>query len=123
MLKLRFSEPFHKTYMDGKISVCKYDCTLVNNQTKQVIAEFTVTGTAKCAPNDTVNADFGAKLADSRAKYKAYQYASNLLCPECLDTLVERVNKGIQLLDFIDTMFFLKKKELTHIKDVCNEAV
>ena len=123
MLKLRFSKPFIRQYMDDKITVCKYECVIMDNDTKEVKEKFTATGYAKCAPEDTVNAEFGRKLADSRAKYKAYQYASNILCPECLDTLVERVNEGIQLLDFIDTMLFLKKKEITHIKDVCNEAV
>lgn len=123
MLKLRFSKPFMRQYMDGKISVCKYECRIINNETKEVIKTFTSTGYAKCAPEDIVNAEFGRKLADSRAKYKAYQYASNILCPECLEHLVEEVNKGITLLDFVDEMNFLKKKEITHIKDVCNEAV
>lgn len=122
MLKLRFSEPFHKTYMDGKISVCKYDCTLVNNQTKQVIAEFTVTGTAKCAPNDTVNADFGAKLADSRAKLLAYKKAANYYPHDMLEVLAERINNYVEILEFASTMHYLKKKEIDHIEDICSEV-
>lgn len=122
MLKLRFSKPFVRQYMDNKITVCKYECVIVDNDTKEVKGKFTTIGYAKCAPEDAVSAEFGRKLADSRAKYKAYQLASNILCPKCLDTLVEKVNEGIKLLDFIDTMLFLKKKELTHIKDVCNEV-
>jgi len=122
MLKLRFSKPFIRQYMDGKISVCKYECVIVDNDTKEVKEKFTVTGYAKCAPEDAVNAEFGRKLADSRAKYKAYQHASNILCPECLECLVEKVNEGITLLDFIDTMLFLKKKEVSHIKDICQES-
>ena len=122
MLKLRFSKPFIRQYMDGRISVCKYDCVIMDNDTKEVKEKFTVAGYAKCAPEDSVNAEFGRKLADSRAKYKAYQYASNILCPECIETLVEKVNAGINLLDFIDTMSFLKKKEVTHIKDICKES-
>ena len=77
MLKLRFSKPFHKQYMDGKVSVCKYECQIVDNLTKDVVSEFTVTGTAKCSPNDTVNPEFGQKLADSRAKLAAYKRANN----------------------------------------------
>ena len=122
MLKLRFSEPFHKTYMDGKISVCKYDCTLVNNQTKQVIAEFTVTGTAKCAPNDAVNADFGAKLADSRAKLLAYKKAANYYPHDMLEVLAERINNYVEILEFAGTMHYLKKKEIDHIEDICSEV-
>ena len=55
MLKLRFSKPTHKQYVDGKVSVCKYRCKIIDNQTKEVVDEFTVTGTAKCSANDIVN--------------------------------------------------------------------
>lgn len=122
MLKLRFSQPFAKQYMDGKVSVCKYECLIVDNATKAIKERFTVTGTAKCAPSDTVDAEFGRKLADSRAKLAAYKYAANILCPSCIADIAERVNKEIEMLEFIDTMQYLKRKENTHIQEICQEA-
>ena len=122
MFKLRFSKPFMRQYMNGKISVCKYECQILDNETKEVKLTFTATGYAKCAPEDAVNPEFGRKLADSRAKYRAYQQAANILCPDCLEALAEKVNAGIDLLDFVDTMLYLKKKEINHIKDVCTEV-
>ena len=77
MLKLRFSKPFHKQYMDGKISVCKYECQIIDSQTKDIVSQFTVTGTAKCSPDDTVDVEFGRRLADSRAKLAAYKKVDN----------------------------------------------
>lgn len=122
MLKLRFSEPFQRQYMDGKISVCKYECAVVDNTTKEIKDKFTVTGYAKCADTDTVDRDFGRKLADSRAKRKAYRQAASVLCPECIEQVVDRVNKGLELLDFIETMQYLGKKETSHIHSLCTEA-
>lgn len=122
MLKLRFSKPFVRQYMDGKISVCKYECVIVDGYTKAIKEKFTVTGYAKCSPNDTVDTEFGRKLADSRAKYNAYKYAANILCPACIEEIAERVNKEIEMLEFINTMQYLKKKEITHINDICTEV-
>ena len=122
MLKLRFSKPFHKQYMDGKVSVCKYECQIVDNQTKDVVSEFTVTGTAKCSPNDTVNPEFGQKLADSRAKLAAYKRANNRYPKYLLIELAETVDRAVGILEFHQTMQYLKKKEIDHITDICSEV-
>lgn len=122
MLKLRFSTPLHKQYMDGKVSVCKYECQIINNQTKDVVLKFTVTGTAKCSPNDSVDPEFGKKLADSRAKLAAYKRASNRYPQVMLEELAEAVNEAIGILEFHQTMQYLKKKEVAHIASICNEV-
>lgn len=122
MLKLRFSKPFHKQYMDGKVSVCKYECQIVDNQTKAIVSEFTVTGTAKCSPNDPVNPEFGKKLADSRAKLAAYKRANSRYPKFMLEELVSTVEKAIGILDFHQTMLYLKKKEVDHIASICSEV-
>ena len=121
MLKLRFSKPFHKQYMDGKVSVCKYECQIVDNQTKDVVSEFTVTGTAKCSPNDTVNPDFGAKLADSRAKLNAYKIAANLVPSNVVEEWIEEINNKMEMMIFLDQMRYLKRKEISHIEEICIE--
>ena len=122
MLKLRFSEPIRRQYMDGKISLCKYECTIFDNSNKCIIAQFSVTGTAKCSPNDTVNPEFGAKLADSRAKLSAYRKASRILPDDVVREWVEKIDSQIAMLDFIDQMYYLKKKELSHIEEISTEA-
>ena len=116
MLKLRFSKPSIKTYMDGKITVCKYNCVLFDNNTKQTVKEFSVTGTSKCADTDTPNADYGRKLADSRAKYSAYKEMANLLPIRELNEMNARIKSHCELLSFIDSMKYLRKKEQDHIE-------
>ena len=122
MLKLRFSKPSHKQYMDGKVSVCKYECQIIDNQTKDIVSEFTVTGTAKCSPNDTVNPEFGKKLADSRAKLAAYKRATSRHPRFALEELAETVDKAVGILEFHQTMLYLKKKEVDHIASICDEV-
>ena len=122
MLKLRFSEPVRRQYMDGKISLCKYECTVFDNSNKCIVAQFSATGTAKCSPNDKVNPEFGAKLADSRAKLSAYRKAAHILPDEVIDEWVEKINHQVDMLDFIDQMQYLKKKEISHIEEICVEA-
>ncbi len=122
MFKLRFSKPFHKQYMDGKVSICKYECQIVNNLTKEIVSEFTVTGTAKCSPNDTVDPEFGKKLADSRAKLAAYKRANNRYPKGQLEDLIEVVNRAVSILEFHQTLQYLKKKEVDHIVSICSEV-
>lgn len=122
MLKLRFSEPVRRQYMDGKISLCKYECTVFDNSNKCIVAQFSVTGTAKCSPNDEVNSEFGAKLADSRAKLSAYRKAAHILPDEVIEEWVEKIGYQVAMLDFIDQMHYLKKKEVSHIEEICIEA-
>lgn len=116
MLKLRFSKPSIKTYADGKVTVCRYNCTVLDKQTKEVKMRFSVLGTAKCAPNDTVDAAYGRKLADSRAKFNAYKIAENIISPDCYTCIIEEINKNAALACFVETMWYLKKKEEEHIK-------
>lgn len=120
MLKLRFSQPFKKQYLDGKISLCKYNCIIIDNSDKSVISKFSVTGTAKCAPNDSVDPEFGMKLADSRAKLSAYREAAKLLPKYVEDEWLDDIGTKIAILEFIDQMRFLKKKEFMHIEDICD---
>ena len=122
MLKLRFSTPFHKQYMDGKVSVCKYHCTLFDKATKMVIEEFSVTGVAKCSDNDTPNPEFGAKLADSRAKLAAYKKLYNRYPEYRVEELVELVTKAVGILEFQNLMGYLKRKEAAHIKELCKQG-
>ena len=121
MLKLRFSKPSIKTYSDGKITVCTYKCTLLDRENKRVVDEFSVTGTSKCAPTDSIDAAFGRKLADSRAKLMAYKTVCNFIPKEQLNYLEEEVNRGLNTLAFYDEMLYLKSKEQEHINFIKNE--
>ena len=115
MLKLTFSKPSIKTYNDGKVTICRYTCRLINKQSKQVVMEFISTGTSKCSPNDTLNEEYGRKLADSRAKLAAYKRAERIISPECYLTMLEELDRMTETLDFVDTMYYLRKKEAEHI--------
>lgn len=102
--------------MEGRVTVCRYICTLIDGETKNPVQKFSVTGTAKCSPNDVLDADYGRKLADSRAKLSAYKIASNIISPECYACMDEEMEKTGALLNFVDTMLYLKKKEQEHIE-------
>lgn len=116
MLKLRFSKPSIKTYKDGRLTVCRYNCTLYDNCTKVIIKEFTTTGTATCAEGDVLNVSFGTKLADSRAKKEAYRVAYNLIKPEDIERMYKEIERNVELINFISSMQYLKNKETEHIK-------
>jgi len=105
--------------MDGKITVCKYECAIVDNCTKEVITSFTVTGSAKCAPSDSVDEGFGAKLADSRAKLTAYKKAASYYPKEEVRAMMDQIMNVAPTIRFVDQMFFLKKKEADHIAEIC----
>lgn len=116
MLKLRFSKPSVKTYKDGKITVCKYDCTLIDGETKIVVNEFSTTGMSKCSPNDALDVDYGRKLADSRAKLAAYKIASSIITEDEIQQMLAQMEHFSELIHFTDTMRYLKKKEISHIE-------
>lgn len=116
MLKLRFSKPSVKTYMNGKITICKYDCTLIDGETKIVVNEFPATGMSKCSPNDVLDVDYGRKLADSRAKLAAYRIASSIISEEDIEDMLAQMEHFSELIHFTDTMRYLKKKEIAHIE-------
>ena len=122
MMKLRFSKPTFKQYLNGRITVCKYDCTVIDNLDKSIVAEFSVTGTAKCSPNDTVS-DFGIKLADSRAKLNAYKKASNLLPSNVIYEWIEELKGKASFIDFLAQMRYLKRKEIDHIEAISSNEV
>lgn len=122
MLKLRFSKPSYKNYMEGKLVLCKYDCTLIENQTKEVRDKFTVTGIAKCAPSDKVDVAYGTKLADSRAKLAAYKKAESVYPKHKQKMLALLIDQYCDAIEFAQTMKFLKKKEVSHIESILKEV-
>lgn len=115
MLKLRFSKPTFKKYMGGKICVCIYECKILDTNTKEVVDEFKVSGTAKLAKGDTMS-DLGAKLADSRAKLLAYKKAASLISEEQYVAYIETIDAMGNLCAFSDFMHCMKRKEVDHIK-------
>ena len=121
MIKLRFSKPSVKTYMEGRITVCKYNCTLYDNNTKRIISEFPATGTSKCAEEDTLNASYGVNLADSRAKMLAYKTAGSFISEEELNNLFKEAVHNLEIINFVEGMKYLKKKEAEHIKYLNSE--
>lgn len=84
MIKLRFSAPVFNTYCDGKITVCQYECNLIDTERGIVLMNFKVSGKASCSPMDTIDPVKGKILADSRAKYAAYRKAYKAITPTFL---------------------------------------
>lgn len=121
MLKLRFSKPSFRKYMDGEICVCSYKCEILDTNTKEVLDSFKVSGTAKLADGDIMS-DLGAKLADSRAKLAAYKKAANIISDEDYEGFAEMIEAVCNLLDFSDFMHYMKKKEIEHIKYLRREG-
>ena len=122
MLKLKFSKPSVKTYKDGKITVCKYKCMIIDNCTKEVLSAFNAKGISVCSDSDTVNAECGRRLADSRAKYNAYKEAASIMNIVDREEFVNKVKVGIDVLFFYEEMQYLKKAENRHIRKL-NEDI
>lgn len=76
----------------------------------------TVRGIAKCAPEDEFNMTTGMRIAESKAKAKAFKKMAKLL--QIVYTELEaQVDK---LKDMYDFNKFLSFKELEHVKELGN---
>jgi hypothetical protein len=73
---------------------------------------FDVTGIAKCHANDTYNEEYGRKLAESRAKEKAYSIANRFVCAY-YNMVMEDFS---DISDFIDEMARQYSHEQGHIE-------
>jgi transcription antitermination factor NusG len=102
--------------MDGKVTVCRYKCTVIDNKNKKVISTFIAKGISKCSDNDTLNIEQGRRLADSRAKYYAYKKAVEMYSQDEIDAIVKAINESVELVEFYNKMLYLKKSEIKHIK-------
>lgn len=70
MLKLKFSKPVFHTYNGGDITVCRFQCIVMQDGVP--CDSFQSQGVAKRAKEDALNPVLGRHLAESRAKEKAY---------------------------------------------------
>lgn len=116
MLKLKFSKPSVKTYKDGKITVCRYKCAIIDNCTKEVLSAFNAKGISVCSDSDVVNAECGRRLADSRAKYNAYKEAAEIAKIPMIEGKLAEVITLFNILNFHEEMQYLKKNENKHIR-------
>ena len=116
MLKLRFSKPSFTTHCEGRITVCRYECLIIDNEAKTQVAKFNATGVAKCAPNDTMDERYGRMLADSRAKLNAYRMAGRILPIKDVRFIQNFIKQSTDSLSFVIKMRQLKNKELEHIE-------
>ena len=108
MLKLRFSKPEIKTFLNGQITKCYIKCQIVETQTDNVLDKFSVSGQARCNPVDKLDPVLGAILAESRAKSRAYARAEDYTC-NVLDNM-----GASDLLDLNQQMWYLKEAEKAH---------
>ena len=121
MLKLRFSKPNVKSHNNGKIVIVRYDCTLWDNETKEVKIKFQTSGTAKRAEGDVDNPEFARSLADSRAKECAYKVAKNGFSNADIKALERKVQWATEMISFHESMKYLHNKEKEHIDWLINE--
>lgn len=108
MLKLRFSKPDIRTFLNGQITKCYFKCQIVETQSGNVLNRFSVSGQARCNPTDHQDSKLGAALAESRAKYRAYCYAQ-----ECVDEILSSMGTG-DLLDLSEQMWYMRENEAKH---------
>ena len=115
MFKLRFSNPMYHTYDNDRITVCKYECTVLDCSKKEVIQTFKVIGKSICSPEDTIDVRMGKMIAEGKAKLLAYSKMSNYYSQSYIDYLTEQVKGMIDELNFIYQMKFLTKSERKHL--------
>lgn len=114
MIKLRFSAPVFNTYCDGKITVCQYECNLIDTERGIILMNFKVSGKASCSPMDTIDPVKGKILADSRAKYAAYRKAYKAILP----TYKALHNEHNKYQNAFDQLVRLVIKEANHVATV-----
>ena len=77
----------------------------------------TFVGVAKCSPNDEWNPVLGKRIAESRAKLKAYRYFRNILARDCKNfaAYFDRIK------DTLEAYEYYIDREVKHIADLVNE--
>ena len=112
MYKLSFSNPVFYTYDEGKITVCRFLCT-VKSDGKEVF-HYRVQGVAKCAAQDTLDPVLGKHIAESRAKKKGYA----ILRKYAYEHWVEYLDKTEDFYDIFSQMSYMEGKEVSHIANL-----
>lgn len=123
MIKLQFSKPHFHTYNEGKTTICIYSCKVIDNDNKEIKAEFKTTGKAICSENDTLDPAVGRMIADSRAKYKAYKIAYSMHSGTLIGYYKKQLRDIYNVVEFNAQMQYLKKMEEQHITDLCDVQV
>lgn len=73
-----------------------------------------VVGVAKCNPEDTFDEVKGKRIAEARAKAKAFKLAKNVYT-----AYLQAANRGIKEIELLrDNCAYLAEKEVEHLKEV-----
>ena len=81
---------------------------------KNSYGKFTVKATARCNPNDTFNETIGKRIAESRAKVKAFRIAKNIW--SCITKkLFNEYNISMEMYENCKAM---EKFESNHVKEL-----
>lgn len=100
----------------------------VNDDKKTVVCVITVSSKyfdgmlqvfsakSKCSPEDKFDVVKGKRIAESRAKAKAYKAIRNIY-NEGVEYYTERINQFKKLADFTDHLY---EKELQHVENIVN---
>lgn len=101
-----------KFYVDEhkKTVICSIKITFIDR-----VIEFK--GKSKCSPEDTFDAIKGKRIAESRAKAKAYSIAARIY-REYEKFLMDKLFKARDKADFCE---FLTKREALHIIELSNK--
>lgn len=119
-MKLRFTNQQVHTYSEGKVTTVSYDCALMNG--KSILRTFKVTGKTVRSKDDAQNADVARHIADSRAKEMAYNIACNGAHPVTLQHQKAELEANLSVINFLEKMLFLRRKERAHIKNVIDST-
>lgn len=112
-MKIRFSKPTFRTFHEGRVTSCSFNCTLLINGSE--VKRFKTHATTQLAEGDTPDPVKARHLAESKAKLKAYEVAvagSNAnAVSEVLHRTLERVAECKSILKLIH----LRNAERKHI--------
>lgn len=113
-LKLSFKKT---TYViSNNNTYCKIKCAIKRNGT--IIEEFNVLGKAMLSDGDEYNETIGRRIAESKAKRKAYLKARNYVF-NIHKTISEEADDFLYCTKIMEKLF---NKESEHIKNLVNET-
>lgn len=75
-------------------------------------------GTSKCSPKDNWDPVIGRRIAESKAKFKAFRFVKNMLTRDA--AIAERNYKDLQ--KNLDNFEYYTDREQTHIKALIEET-
>lgn len=112
-MKLQFSKPKYHSYDNERIITCSYQCNIIDDE-RRIIKSFKTIGKAVVAPGDVPNTKLGKRIAEGKAKKKAYNKGYLIIRNQFLP--IHKLHEEQE--QFLHQMKYLIVDEIKHLDDL-----